>query len=76
MCTPNFFIRFGIIVAVQTKPGVTVKKDDRLFVSYGYSPLQDIPWYREQFIKFKKDYPEMARQVMQNYGIKDRVCFS
>jgi hypothetical protein len=51
---------------------VTVKKGNKLFVSYGYSPLQDIPWYRETFIKFKKDYPEMARQVMQNYGIKDR----
>ena len=56
---------------VQTKPGVTIKKGEEFFASYGYSPRLELPWYREAFNKFRKEHPEQGRRLMKYYKIHE-----
>lgn len=63
------FLRFGMINAVKTKPTLTVKKGEELYVSYGYSLKLELPWYKEQFERFRKKRPQLAQQMMDRAGI-------
>ena len=58
-----------MINAVKTKPTLTVKKGEELYVSYGYSLKLDLPWYKEQFEQFRKKNPPLAQQMMNRAGI-------
>ena len=53
-----------MINAVKTKPTLTVKKGEELYVSYGYSLKLELPWYKEQFERFRKKRPQLVQQMM------------
>ena len=55
------YSRFGIILSLKTK--FEKKKDEELFVDYGY-PVSTCPkWYRELYKQFAVENPEQASKV-------------
>ena len=55
------YSRFGIILSLKTK--IEKKKDEELFVDYGY-PVATCPkWYRELYKQFAMENPEQASKV-------------
>jgi hypothetical protein len=52
-------------------PGVTIKKGEEFFASYGYSPKLELPWYRDAFNQFRKENPEPGLRLMKHYKIHE-----
>ena len=65
--------RFGMVNAVKTKPDVTVRQDEELFVNYGYSLNVALPWFNEQFAQFRKEQPQLAKQMMDRANTCQRA---
>ena len=64
--------RFGMVNAVRTKPDVTVLRGEELSVNYGYSIKIALPWFNEQFAQFRKEQPQLAKQMMDRAGITQK----
>ena len=60
-----------MVNAVRTKPDVTVRKGEELSVNYGYSVNVALPWFNRQFAQFRKEQPQMAKKIMDRFGMKD-----
>ncbi len=52
-----------MINSVSTGPW-TIKRGEEFFVSYGYSPLDELPWYREVYKKFGEEHPELVNEEL------------
>ncbi len=55
--------RFGIINALKTG-AEPVKEGEEFFVSYGYSPTVNLPWYREEYKRFAREHPELVNEEL------------
>ena len=49
-----------------------IKKDEEIFVNYGYGLNQAPEWYGEEYKKFQKEHPDMAAYTLEEEKKEDK----
>ena len=44
---------------------VAVKKDEELSCNYGYKPNLNLPWFRAEYKRFEKEFPELTNAAFR-----------